>query len=195
MRVRSHLKPLPWSGLAEKAGSDMSTNWRIGSFNGALLAAYFIPSWTIIAFNIMISPVHGLYERPNISVALFISDHLQLAGMATVRVAWLLALGRMTVVAFFALSLVFLVRAAIRKSGGGNEALGMALAIGSGISFASMVMASQVGETAALRLHATELLMLLGNAIVLLVEPPAQPKLQEQTDSGATSGDLSLQHS
>ena len=34
-----------------------------------------------------------------------------------------------------------------------------------------MVMASQVGETAALRLHATELLMLLGTAIVLLVEP------------------------
>ena len=31
-------------------------------------------------------------------------------------------------------------------------------------------MASQVGETAALRLHATELLMLLGTAIVLLVE-------------------------
>jgi len=175
----------------------MSTKWRISSFNGALLAAYFIPSWTIIAFNIMISPVHGLYERPNISVALFVSDHLQLAGMATVRVAWLLALGRMTVVAFFALSLVFLVRAAIRKSGGGNEALGVALAIGSVISFASMVMASQVGETEALRLHATELLMLLGNAIVLLVEPPAKPQTQAQVqaDSGATSGDLSLQQS
>jgi hypothetical protein len=173
----------------------MSTKWRISSFNGALLAAYFIPSWSIIAFNIMISPVHGLYERPNISVALFISDHLQLAGMATVRVAWLLALGRMTVVAFFALSLVFLVRAAIRKSGGGNEALGMALAIGSVISFASMVMASKVGETEALRLHATELLMLLGNAIVLLVEQPAKPQAQAQADSGATSGDLSLQQS
>jgi hypothetical protein len=42
------------------------------------------------------------------------------------------------------------------------------------ISFASMVMASQVGETAALRLHATELLMLLGTGIVLLVERPVQ---------------------
>jgi hypothetical protein len=173
----------------------MSTKWRIGSFNGALLAAYFIPSWTIIAFNIMISPVHGLYERPNISVALFISDHLQLAGMATVRVAWLLALGRMTVVAFFAISLVFLVRAVIRKRAGGNEALGIALAIGSVISFASMVMASQVGETAALRLHATELLMLLGSAIVLLVEQPAKPQAQVQAQVQADSGDLSLQQS
>jgi hypothetical protein len=169
----------------------MSTNWRISSFNGALLAAYFIPTWTIVAFRIMISPIHGLYERPNVSVALFISDYLQLAATTTVRAAWLLALGKLTVVAFFVVFLVFIARASIRKTGGCDEALGMALAIGSVISFASMVMASQVGETAALRLHATELLMLLGTAIVLLVERPAQP----QTDRGATANDLSLQHS
>jgi hypothetical protein len=41
----------------------MSTDWRISSFNGALLAAYFIPTWTIVAFKIIISPIHGLYER------------------------------------------------------------------------------------------------------------------------------------
>ena len=72
----------------------MSTNWRISSFNGALLAAYFIPTWTIVAFKIMVSPVHAFYERPNIAVALFISDHLHLAAMPTIRAAWLLALGQ-----------------------------------------------------------------------------------------------------
>ena len=165
----------------------MSTNWRISTFNGALLASYFIPTWTIIAFKIMISPIHGLYERPNISLGLFISDHLRLAAMTTVRFAWLLALGRMTVVVFFAIFLVFITRPAIRKSGGCDEALAMALAIGSVISFAGMLMASQVGETAALGLHATELLMLLGTAVVMLVERPVQP----QPDHA--SGELSLQ--
>ena len=150
----------------------MSTNWRISSFNGALLAAYFIPTWTIVAFRIMVAPVHGLYERPNIAVGLFISDHLQLTGITAVRIAWLLALGKLTVVAFFVLFLAFIVRAAIRKAGAVDEPLAIALAIGSAISFGSMVMASQVGETQALRLHATELLMLLGTAIVLLVERP-----------------------
>jgi hypothetical protein len=169
----------------------MSTNWRISSFNGALLAAYFIPTWTIVAFKIMISPIHGLYERPNVSVALFISDHLQLTSMTTIRFAWLLALGKLTVVAFFAIFLVFIARASIRKTGGCDEALAMALAIGSVISFASMVMASQVGEIQALRLHATELLLLLGTAIVLLVERPAQP----QIDRSVASDDLSLQQS
>ena len=120
----------------------MFRNWRIGSVNGALLAAYFIPAWTIAAFKIVTSPIHGLYERPNISLALFVSDHLQLSGMATVRVAWLLALGRMTVVAFLAVFLVFIARASIRRSGGCDEALGMALAIGSVMSFAGVLMAS-----------------------------------------------------
>jgi hypothetical protein len=167
----------------------MATNWRISSFNGALLAAYFIPTWTIVAFRIMISPIHGLYEQPNVSVALFIGDHLQLAAATTVRFAWLLALGRLTVVAFFAVFLVFITRPSIRKAGGCDEALAIALAIGSVISLGSMVMASQVGETAALRLHATELLMLLGTAIVMLAEPPAQAR----TDRSATPADLSLQ--
>ncbi|MBR1211452.1 hypothetical protein [Bradyrhizobium sp. JYMT SZCCT0180] len=167
----------------------MAKHWRISSLSGALLAAYFIPAWTLIAFKIMVSPIHGLYDRPNISMALFVSDQLHLAGAATVRFAWLLALGRMTVVAFFAVFLVFVTRAAIRKSGGCNEALGMALAIGSVISFAGVLMASQAGETAALRMHAAELLMMLGTVIVMLVEPPAQ----KPADAGAGPGELSLQ--
>ena len=166
----------------------MSTPWRISSFNGALLAAYFIPTWTVIALRIMTSPIHGFYERPNVAVALFISDHLQLAAMGTVRAAWLLALGRLTVVAFFALFLVFLCRPRIRTSGGSDEALSMALGIGSLISFAGLLMAYHVGETAALRLHATELLLLLGTAIVFLVERPARSQVGQGTTIGAVAG-------
>jgi hypothetical protein len=100
-------------------------------------------------------------------------------------------LARLTVVAFFAIFVVLLTRASIRKTGGCDEALTIAVAIGSVISFASMLLASQVGETGALKLHATELLMLLGTAIVLLVEPPVRP----QADRSASTGDLSLEQS
>ena len=165
----------------------MLANWRISTFNGALLAAYFIPVWTIAAFNIVLSPIHGFYERPNVSLALFVSDHLQLSGLATVRVAWLLALGRMTVVAFLAVFLVFITRASVRRSGGCDEALGMALAIGSVMSFAGVLMAAQAGETSALRLHAAELLMMLGTVIVMLIERPAPPQ------AGTAPAGLSLQ--
>jgi hypothetical protein len=156
-----------------EAESDMAGNWRISSFNGALLAAYFIPAWTIAAFRIVASPIHGLYELPNISLALFVSDHLQLSGIETVRVALLLALGRLTVVAFLAVFLFFISRPSNREGGAGDEALGMALSIGSVMSFAGVLMASQAGETVALRLHAAELMMMLGTIIVRLIERPA----------------------
>jgi hypothetical protein len=166
----------------------MSTNWRISTFNGALLAAYFVPTWAIVACRIAVSPVHGFYERPNVSVALYLNDWLHVAATDLTRFAWLLALGKLTVAAFFAVFLAQITRPSIRKTGGCDEALGIALGIGSLISFLSMAMASQVGETAALRLHATELLLLLGTGIVLLVERPAQERAQVDGP-----GDLSLQ--
>jgi hypothetical protein len=155
----------------------MSTNWRISSFNGALLAAYFIPTWTIIAFRIMVAPVHGFYERPNVSVAFYVSDYLHFGAPWMIRTAWLLALARLLVVAFFVIFLALLTRPSIRKAGGCNEALSIALGIGSLICFASMLMAAKVGELEAMRLHATELLMLLGTMIVLVVERPAEQKV------------------
>jgi uncharacterized membrane protein YjfL (UPF0719 family) len=164
----------------------MSTNWRISSFNGALLAAYFIPTWAILAYRIVEAPIHSFYERSNIAVAFFASDYLQFAATGMVRTAWLLALARVVVVAFFAIFVVLLTRPSIRKVGGCNEALAIALGLGSVISFAMMLMASCVHETEAMRLHATELLMLLGTAIVLLVERPSEAK-------AAGAGTLPLQ--
>jgi len=165
----------------------MSTSLRISSFNSVLLAAYFIPTWALIAFRIMVSPIHSFFEHPNIAIAFFASDHLHLAAVGMVRAAWLLALGRLTVVAFFVIFLVFLARPSLRRSGAADEALGIALAIGSVISFAGMMVASQVGEIAARQLHATELLMLLGTAIVLLVERPAQPDTEQDVAGTASA--------
>jgi hypothetical protein len=171
----------------------MSTNWRISSFNGALLAAYFIPTWAIIAYRIVLSPIHSFYERPNVSMAFFASDYLQLAATGMVRTAWLLALGRLIVVAFFAVFVLLLTRSAIRRTGASDEALCVALGIGSVICFAMMLMASLVHEAEAMRLHATELLMLLGTTIVLMIEGPAKPQTTESTEA-LTPGETQLLH-
>ena len=167
----------------------MSRNWRISSISGILLAAYFIPTWAIIAWRIMISPVQGLFERPNVSVAFFITDHLQLASMSIVRIAWLLALSRVLVVAFFAIFVLFAVRALIRKTEDQKEPLAIALGIGSLISFASVILASKVGEIEALRMHATELLMMLGAVVVMVFERPAR----SEAEPVAAPQDLALQ--
>jgi hypothetical protein len=152
----------------------MSKNWRISSISGVLLAAYFIPTWASIAWQIVVTPVQGLFARPSVSVALYAGDYLQLPTTTAVRFAWLLALGRFTVVAFFALFLLLAARGIIRRRSEGGEALAIALTIGSVISFACMLMASKVGEVEALRLHASELLVMIGTGIVMLFDTPAQ---------------------
>src|SRR5262249_29006523 len=157
----------------------MSTNWRISSFTGALLAAYFIPTWAILAYKIMLSPIHSFFERPNVSAAFFASDYMQLAATGMVRTAWLLALARLVAVAFFALFIVLLMRRASRKNGGADEALSVALGIGSLFCFAMMIMASIVHEQEAVRLHASELLMLLGVTIVWAIEGPVKVPAEE----------------
>lgn len=171
--------------------------WRISTFTGALLACYFVPTWTIFAFRLMVSPIQGFYERPNISLALFLSDYLQLSSFGTVRYAWLLALAKLTVVAFFAVFLVFTTQAKIRKTGGCDEALAMALGIGGVISFIGMVMAWKVGELAAMRLHITELLLILGVAVLMAIEPQqSREAVQEQVWSSEDPGEApSLQKS
>jgi hypothetical protein len=188
------------SGISQNVSDDITQDiapekgtvqsWRISTVCGALIACYFIPTWTIFALRIMVSPIQGFYERPNISLALFLSDVLQLSSFGTVRYAWLLALGKLTVVAFFAVFLVFITRPKIRRTGGCDEALAMALGIGGAISFACMMMAAKVGEVAAMRLHITELLLVLGVAVLMAVEPRRVMAAQVSDPLAGREGDV-----
>lgn len=161
----------------------MARDWRISTFNGALLAAYFIPAWTLAAMKIWISPVRGLFDRANIAPAMFVSDHLSVSALYTVRFAWLLALGKMMVATFFLLFLVLLVRESIRRRANCDEALAIALLLGAIISMASLLAASAVGEFESLRLHASESLLLIGGAILLIVETPDKAPAQQNEGS------------
>ncbi len=149
----------------------MFRDWKISTFNGVLIASYFIPSWVIPACQIGVSPVHGLYSQPgNLAVAMFASDYLQLGAVAMMRFGWLLALTKCTVGAFFAIFLINALRTSTRLRGASDEALNIALVLGTIVSFISMLMASKVGEFHALRLHSTETLLLLSLGILTLVE-------------------------
>jgi hypothetical protein len=144
--------------------------WRITTINGLLLALYFVPAWTIAAFKIVVFPIRGIYERANIGPALFVNDTFQLSTLGTVRFAWLLALAKFVVVAYLLLFAVLTLRPGGGRRAVGDEALALALLFGCVVSVASMLAASSVGEAMALRLHATESLMLLGGFALLVID-------------------------
>ncbi|MBY0381961.1 MAG: hypothetical protein K2W78_08605 [Xanthobacteraceae bacterium] len=163
-------------------------DWRISTFNGVLLAAYFVPTWTLAALKIAASPVSGFFDRSNIALAMFGSDQLFLSPAQMIRFSWLLALSKFVVAAFFLVFLLVVVRDALVRKGGIGETLGFALGLGGIISFASLLAASYVHEVDATRLHATEFLLLAGGAIMLLVEDIAAQAKQD--DTSLLGGDI-----
>jgi len=153
----------------------MIGTWRISDYNAALIVAYLVPSWVRSALSIVESPIRGVYERSNIAFGVFFSDEMQFAALGMARAAWGLAVVRLTVAAFF---LAFLLQVASKRrrlAGAGDEPLAIALTLGGLFSFAGMVLAARAGEGAALQLHATESLLLVGAAILVLVEPWTRP--------------------
>ncbi len=163
----------------------MTTTRRLGTVNGLLLALYFVPVWTFSAMRIVTFPLRGVYERAHIGPALFLNDYFQLLAPGTVRLAWLLALGKLVVVTFFCVFAIFTVRAALTGKDEGREALGLAVAIGAAICFASMLMAASVGEAGAVQLNATESLMLLGGLAILAVDSAADERAAATPASSA----------
>lgn len=150
----------------------MSNVFRISTINGLLLALYFVPVWTAAAMKIVIFPIRGLYDRANIGAAIFFTDYFHMFAAGTVRFAWLLAVTKLLVVAFFVVFVLLVTVAALRRSGDGDEALVIAIGLGIALSFVSMIVASMVGEVAAVRLHATETLMLLGGQVLVALDRP-----------------------
>jgi len=150
----------------------MSNSFRISTINGLLLALYFVPAWTSAALKIVIFPIRGLYDRANIGPAIFFTDYFHLFATGTVRFAWLLAVAKLLVVAFFIVFVALSISGVLRRLSDGEEALGAALMLGSLLSFASMIVASVVGETAAVHLHATDTLMLVGGLVLMMLDKP-----------------------
>ena len=144
--------------------------WRITTINGLFLVAYFVPTWAISAFRIVLHPMLGIYERGNIGPVTFISDAFQFTTLGIVRFAWLLVVAKLVVVGFFGLFAVLTWRGKDRNRADGDEALVLALMLGAIVSVGSMLAASSVGEGEALRQHATEALMLLGGFVVFAID-------------------------
>lgn len=160
----------------------MIGSWRISDYNAVLVAAYLVPSWLLAAYRIVEAPIRGIYDRANIAFAITFSDGLQFGALGMARAAWGIAVLRLMVVAFLLMFVVQIARARWRLNGAGDEALAIALTFGGLFSFAAMALAARAGELAALRLHATESLLLLGAAVLVLAEPWMRPAPRRADD-------------
>ena len=124
----------------------MAEGWRIATINGVLLAAYFVPTWVVAAFRVVVYPLYGMYDRSHVGPLRFVNETFQLSMLGTMRFAWLLVLAKLLVAGCFALFAVLTFRVKEPDHSAGDEALALAVTVGCVISLGSMAAASLVGE-------------------------------------------------
>jgi uncharacterized membrane protein YoaK (UPF0700 family) len=91
------------------------------------------------------------------------------------RFALFVALLKMTVVLFFACFVSLSIIGDKEHRQDRDELLHIGLTLAAVISVASMLLAYHFGSTEALRLHATETLMIVAACVVAVIDEPRQP--------------------
>jgi hypothetical protein len=166
-----------WAEVRPKLWPD---NWaqsrvgtcRISTANGVLLAVYLVPAWMISALHIYNNPARGLFNAANIAFTSFAANYLHLAPEGLMRFALFVALVKITVVFFLACFVSLSVLGDETHGGDRDELLYIGLALASAVSVFSMLAAYRYGEAEAMKLHATETLMIVAAAVVAVIDVP-----------------------
>lgn len=169
-----------WAGARLKLWPDASAEraagtLRIATANGLLLSVYLVPAWLIAALHIYRNPARGLFDIANIAPTTFAANYLHLDAENLMRFALFMALAKVTVVLFFACFVSLSIVGAREHSADRDELLHIGLTLAGILSVASMLVAWRYREAEALRLHATETLMIVAAAVVAIVDAPRQP--------------------
>ncbi len=120
-------------------------------------------------------PGRGLFDRANIASTTFAADYLHLEPEGLMRFALFVALAKMTVVLFFACFVTLSIIGDKEHRQDRDELLHIGLALAAVISVTSMLLAYHFGAAEALRLHATETLMIVAGCVVAIIDEPRQP--------------------
>jgi len=159
----------------------------IGSVNAALIAIYFSIAWGSQGYAALISPFMGLDDPAHWTAAAYFRDLLDLRVGGFTRAGALLGGVKFSVAAAFAAYLILFFGGLMVGREPAREIIEsvLTLAVIGILIFAVPALAA--GDAGATRLYATELLMVIGAAIVLIVEPDEHEQKVPRADrSGKT---------
>jgi hypothetical protein len=156
----------------------MRSSTRLGAANLALLSVYFVPFWGRDAIRALVSPYSGFEDRAHAAAAVYFRQFFDLGLDALVRTSNVLAGIKLVIVAGFVAYAIEYARSLVTGRDVDRETVDvvLALAVAGIVIWALPAMA--LDEGVLVRLYATQLLMVAGAVIVVVVErqialPPA----------------------
>ncbi len=148
----------------------MGTNPRLGLVNFALVSAYFVPAWGHDALRVLTSPFNGFEHRAHAVAAIYFRELFDLGLIGLVRVSELLAGLKLVIAAAFVAYLIEFARALATRREPNRETVDVVLLLALATAMLWMLPALKLGDADLIRLQATQLLLLLGAAVVIMVE-------------------------
>jgi hypothetical protein len=142
----------------------------LGSTNLALIACYFAPTWGRDALRALTSPFNGFEDRVQAAAASYFREVFDFGLDGLLRTSSMLAGTKLIVAAAFVAYLIEYFRALAMRREPNRETLDMVLLLAVGAMVVWSLPAFALDNAAMIRLYATQFMMLVGAAIVIMIE-------------------------
>jgi hypothetical protein len=142
----------------------------LGLVNFALVSAYFVPAWGHDALRVLTSPYNGFEDRAHAVAAIYFRDVFDLGLTGLIRTSEMLAGLKMVIAAAFAAYLIELARALVTRREPNRETVDVVLLLALAASLIWIVPTVRLGDPGLIRLQATQFLLLVGAAVVIVIE-------------------------
>jgi hypothetical protein len=154
----------------------MRLGGRLGLVNLALVSAYFMPTWGHEALLVLTSPYNGFEDRAHAVAAIYVRDLFDLGLSGLIRTTEMLAVLKMVMAAAFAAYLIEFARALATRQEPNRETVDVVLTLALGTVMIWVPPTLMLGDSSLVRLLATQFLLLVGAAVVIIIERQAAPR-------------------
>lgn len=163
----------------------MRSNPRLGLANFALVAAYFVPTWGHQALRVLTSPFGGFEDRAHAVAAIYVRNLVDFGLTGLIRTSQMLAVLKMVMAAAFVAYLIEFARALATRQEPNRETVNivLTLALATVLIWIPATLAS--GDAGLIRLQATQFLLLVGAAIVIMIDRASEPQRAAQARQAA----------
>jgi hypothetical protein len=142
----------------------------LGLVNFALVSAYFVPAWGHDALRVLTSPYNGFDDRAHAVAAIYFRDVFDLGLAGLIRTSEMLAGLKLVIAAAFVAYLIELARALVTRREPNRETVDVVLVLAPAACLIWIVPTVKLGDTDLIRLQATQFLLLVGAAVVIMIE-------------------------
>ena len=168
---------------------------RLGLVNFALVSAYFVPAWGHQALRVLTSPYNGFEDRAHAIAAIYIRNLFDFGLAGLIRTSEMLAVLKMVMAAAFVAYIIEFARALATRQEPSRDTVDVVLALALATVLIWIPPTLALGDPDLVRAQATQFLLLVGAAIVLLIERQFEPlssaavdvdmRAEEKAPSGA----------